>query len=594
MINHNRSRNLATGMGCGASSNETVIVDRAVKPVPLVRNDEPPIVREPPQQAKNETRPQNQILNGWLEKVKILEGNQHLTEWILSKPRRDMLNFQQLIDAFKQNPITEDETQKAWLVYVWVTRNMVLDPSMTDRNLNQIIQDGRATCKQYAELFAQLATALGFECERVNGYSKAFGYEPGDKLVHPNHHWNRIKINGTVENVDPAWGSGHINTDNGQFETHFNPFYFLTPSVIFAHKHYSPLYDPQTLDEFENYPIHEIEFYLCGLGRCVSHSTCRVETNSSVFTIEFESDRDVFMLGELTINDEEILQNCLLVQAHFDPDSQVGRQTLIVHIPEHISQCKLNVYGKERQKAGDECDLLTRFLIVCQHTESFDYERIPKCQVRLENDVRLLSHQTRLINFEHNPVVLTFSLPDSCRLMFKLVEIGDKLAVENGIFNHFEPESTTNLSVNISLPQTNTTYVLKFFARNESKGEKKHKWIGDLHLMRTGSNENDNLKYVDRADGLLNNRQFVIEKPVQLKLNANEVYEFRYCIEEAIKVALVDATNQISFLENVDAKNCSWWQIRKSFTECGRLSLVARFKGEHEFLWICSYEINEL
>jgi hypothetical protein len=135
---------------------------------------------------------------------------------------------------------------------------------LNDRVAEMVLQRGRAVCEGYARLFASLCSYAGIHSELVRGYAKTNMGHTG-KLFRTNHTWNAVRIDSSWYLLDATWASGYVNYRN-EFESHYDPSYFLTPPRVFALDHYPEelrwalLPEPPVMREFERIPFRTAAF----------------------------------------------------------------------------------------------------------------------------------------------------------------------------------------------------------------------------------------------------------------------------------------------------------------------------------------------
>ncbi|MCU4157902.1 hypothetical protein J1N10_18150 [Carboxylicivirga sp. A043] len=100
------------------------------------------------------------------------------------------------------------------------------------------IQEGRAVCQGYSELFRVLCLECGIESEVISGHSKTMPQEIGRKLAFSDHAWNVVKLNDQWYLLDATWAAGSVNHRFGEFVPKFNPVYYKTNPDLFFLNHY--------------------------------------------------------------------------------------------------------------------------------------------------------------------------------------------------------------------------------------------------------------------------------------------------------------------------------------------------------------------
>lgn len=106
---------------------------------------------------------------------------------------------------------------KAKAIYNWITHNIKYDVSflrkfpkpIEDKGM-QALKTGSAVCEGYSELFVMLCRDAGLQAVAIEGYSKDFLFNNGDRFYMPRHEWAAVKIDGKWELVDATWGAGSL------------------------------------------------------------------------------------------------------------------------------------------------------------------------------------------------------------------------------------------------------------------------------------------------------------------------------------------------------------------------------------------------
>ena len=183
-------------------------------------------------------------LEKWRSLVNSLCQNETLNSYALSKKRDQFASISELITYLSKYEC-QNKIEKAWLVYVWITDNIeynldgYVKGDYGENDATNVLKNGKSVCAGYSNLFEELTHNLGIECRSVVGYSKAFSYKLGQKIIEPNHEWNLIKIDDQWFNVEPTWGAGYGDWAQNTFVKRFEPYWFLTPDEIFMYKHYT-------------------------------------------------------------------------------------------------------------------------------------------------------------------------------------------------------------------------------------------------------------------------------------------------------------------------------------------------------------------
>ncbi|MBU0940480.1 MAG: hypothetical protein KKD36_03475 [Bacteroidetes bacterium] len=151
---------------------------------------------------------------------------------------------------------TPDEKIRA--VFYWTTANISYDvANRIALQQEQLLEDRiaitlktrKGVCKNYAEVFTDLANKLGVETVVVRGYTKQNGV-----VGRIPHAWCASKIGAKWYLFDPTWAAGYI--DGGQFKKRVRDTYYkLQPEeMIASHMPYDYLW------QFISNPITNAEF----------------------------------------------------------------------------------------------------------------------------------------------------------------------------------------------------------------------------------------------------------------------------------------------------------------------------------------------
>jgi hypothetical protein len=187
---------------------------------------------------------------------------------VFSDPRG---NLPDLVTELTRN--TEDDFLKIKNIHDWIALNIIYDArayvtgTIPDQSVLSVLTMRTAVCEGYANLFQAMCKLAGFDCVKVNGYSR--GYDAmihTEEIVEPNHAWNAVLIGGGWYLVDVTWDSGSISAD-GQFIPLYDTGYlFLRPrGMIYTHFPSDPrmqcMSPPLTEEEFRDLPFLTGEYY---------------------------------------------------------------------------------------------------------------------------------------------------------------------------------------------------------------------------------------------------------------------------------------------------------------------------------------------
>lgn len=150
--------------------------------------------------------------------------------------------------------LTENETgnyRKALRIYEWVCENIYYDSDSIYETSNNapyvasdVLEERRAVCLGYANLYAALLRSIGIPCNVVTGY--ALGVDTGitqwdNENIHTteaNHAWNEVYVDNRWVIVDTTWGSKNRITDGVKYtDTNISHLYFDSNLKFFSTNH---------------------------------------------------------------------------------------------------------------------------------------------------------------------------------------------------------------------------------------------------------------------------------------------------------------------------------------------------------------------
>ena len=106
----------------------------------------------------------------------------------------------------------------------------------------------------------------------ITGWAKGVDYRPGVAITSQplNHSWNAVYVDGDWQLIDSHWGTRFLQSESNVAENlvyEFDDFYFLTIPEQLAYTHrpqdsiWQLLSEPQTADQFEDYPLVKSYFF---------------------------------------------------------------------------------------------------------------------------------------------------------------------------------------------------------------------------------------------------------------------------------------------------------------------------------------------
>lgn len=140
----------------------------------------------------------------------------------------------------------KNDKEKVRSFFVWIAENITydvqayqaFDPAKIGSSTpDQVLKKRKAVCQGYSELFNEMCRLAKIKSYLVPGYSKGFGYQPGNKsFVNADHAWNVVSLEGQWYLLDATWGSGGVNNQL-KYVKQLNEKYFLSSPQEFVKDH---------------------------------------------------------------------------------------------------------------------------------------------------------------------------------------------------------------------------------------------------------------------------------------------------------------------------------------------------------------------
>lgn len=142
-----------------------------------------------------------------------------------------------LVDSLTA-PFTNDY-DRVRAIYTWIATNIQYDllsfhqSRSQDQTISKVLSSGKALCSGFSFLFKELCRMAKIESEIIEGYAKAFGYQPGQKFDTSNHAWNAVRIYGTWYLLDVTWAAGNPQYLSGhKNKTDLNTYFLVNPEIL--------------------------------------------------------------------------------------------------------------------------------------------------------------------------------------------------------------------------------------------------------------------------------------------------------------------------------------------------------------------------
>lgn len=173
-------------------------------------------------------------------------------------------NIRTLAADLSEGCTTEKEKVRAF--FVWICENIKYDIKTFENKkdievekrkaLNEpenVLKNHKAVCEGYSNLFIALCNEANIKALKVAGLSK----NQAGRVSRGGHAWCIVRTEGQWSLVDPTWGAGDIDLDEGKYTKRFKEKYFFTApeTMILDHYPMDPLFqmlqNPWTLEEFK-------------------------------------------------------------------------------------------------------------------------------------------------------------------------------------------------------------------------------------------------------------------------------------------------------------------------------------------------------
>lgn len=195
-----------------------------------------------------------------------------------NSPTSVEISIPSLANYLQQSSNTDLE--KARAIYIWIIDNIQYDDKAfnsgiyPDYTAEYVLQNRKAVCDGFSNLYNALGKEMGLEIEKVVGYAKGYGYRVGSKLSQTDHAWNIIKINGQWKIFDSTWGRGHGRNVDGKLVStkEFNDYWFNVNPFESIFNHFpengeSSFVNPNiSLSQYERMPNIDEEYFELGFN----------------------------------------------------------------------------------------------------------------------------------------------------------------------------------------------------------------------------------------------------------------------------------------------------------------------------------------
>ncbi|RNA15544.1 kyphoscoliosis peptidase [Brachionus plicatilis] len=496
----------------------------------------------------------------WPELPDYLNSKSNLMAHALAKKRE---NFQQLdqVSLYLDSFPSDSDIERVWLIFAWIADNITYNFEGFKKGEygtcqpQDIIECGHTVCSGYANLFQSLCQNMGIECRTITGYSKSYGYEPGKKFQDTDHAWNAVKIANKWYYIETTWASGTI--DEEKFEKKFNPYWFFTPPDIFSQTHFSTefqLEKKSSLQEFEKAHLNELEYFIKGFNKLSLPSL--IETNHSPFCLELTCTKDCDLIAHL-VNPSTDKPISMHVQK--DSGHMPHKHCIFVEIPEKNVKYKLRIFAKNTHSDTNFYAHITSYELMRKKDEI--NRKMAQYNLDFGHGIKLLSHATSYLYFDHNPLRLELSGADSCSMIAELSDHND-VKLERACL------------------------IQKSVDRKNKDGAEYGMLTKFVLIKERAAWPNDVLSYVS-----LDDREAFVVEPLGYYLKKGVEYEFKVCLERVVKMALIDQEENWHHFQNCDR---NLFVLKWCANKIGTVDVFAQFTEGSKFYSICNYEFNDL
>ena len=135
-------------------------------------------------------------------------------------------SYQQLAHALCDG-VAGDQL-KVNAIYNWITHNISYDVKameegrLKEEDPKKVFKQRKGMCGGYSLLFAAMCKEVGIQAIVIDGYSKDWMFDDGDKLFIPRHAWNVVYIDKRWRLVDATWGAGGLTQVPGWLKRQVN------------------------------------------------------------------------------------------------------------------------------------------------------------------------------------------------------------------------------------------------------------------------------------------------------------------------------------------------------------------------------------
>ncbi|MEJ2663577.1 MAG: transglutaminase domain-containing protein [Spirochaetia bacterium] len=168
----------------------------------------------------------------------------------------------------------KDDFQKIKNIHDWIALHIFYDAAAYNsgnypsQSYTTVLKTRRAVCEGYANLFLAMSKMAGFDCIKIYGYSRGYGFEVNrQESITENHAWNAVHIGKAWYIVDVTWDSGSYDGITKKSIPGYDTSYLFIPprGSIFTHfptnKKLQLINPPYSRKDFLNLPYLTGDYY---------------------------------------------------------------------------------------------------------------------------------------------------------------------------------------------------------------------------------------------------------------------------------------------------------------------------------------------
>ncbi|XP_013383528.1 kyphoscoliosis peptidase [Lingula anatina] len=520
----------------------------------------------------------------------------------INTPSSETSSLQNLVNHLLR-PCRSD-LDRVRVFFRWITHNIRYDlenflagnPTSISSECEDVLRSRKASCDGYSNLFLQMCKLSGIQAKKIRGYSKGYGYIPGQSFQgkDSDHAWNAVFLENTWRLIDCTWGTGHVTQDK-QFKFVLEDFWFLTDPEELIYSHFpleatdsscSPnawqlTKTPRSLHEFEGTVSPQPEFFTMGLSpRKLSHQNGHLKFINDI-EIKITSPKSLSFSGQL--NDMQSGQNndrYCLVHREQQKDSSVDLVVFQI-IPPCPGVYLLTIHGfntTESEQSGTSMGYrLLDYVIDCSSVENLP-RAMPSSVLwgllPLGTELGLSSEIGPKVSAENGQASLEFKATKPVDVYGRLTTADDRELPENLILKQQQGE---NLVFNTSLPEIGNFKFTLYGAKstNSTNKEKVYFQIAD-YLIQCDNHAADPVVFPDINSSVFGPDCHLIS-PVTGKLPNNQDVEFKVYIPGVASVAVQSFGEDNNFVHTLLDQDGSTWS---KMINTGTL-------GERVYLSVC-------